>query len=76
MPDDGTIEIDGQPADLSSARRSRAAGIAVVQQELSLVPTLTAGENVFLGGRFGGLGRAGGWSSGRGPTWPRWGSAT
>jgi ABC-type sugar transport system ATPase subunit len=53
--DDGTIEIDGQPADLSSARRSRTAGIAVVQQELSLVPTLTAGENVFLGGRFGGL---------------------
>jgi ribose transport system ATP-binding protein len=54
-PDAGTIEIDGQPADLSSARRSRTAGIAVVQQELSLVPTLTAGENVFLGGRFGGL---------------------
>src|SRR5215213_242578 len=54
-PDAGTIEIDGRPADLSSARRSRTAGIAVVQQELSLVPTLTAGENVFLGGRFGGL---------------------
>src|SRR3954469_16169277 len=44
-PDEGTIEIDGQPADLSSTRRSRTAGIAVVQQELSLVTTLTAGEN-------------------------------
>ena len=51
----------GHDRDRRPARRPRPApaaahaGIAVVQQELSLVPTLSAGENVFLGGRFGGL---------------------
>src|SRR3954454_13656674 len=54
-PDTGTIEIDGSPVTLHGPADSRAAGIAVVQQELSLVPTLSAAENVFLGGvRFGG----------------------
>ena len=54
-PDDGTIEIDGSRVELRSAARSREAGIAVVQQELSLVPTLTAAENVFLGSARGGV---------------------
>ena len=49
--DSGTIAIEGQPVDLHTPARSLAAGIAVVQQELSLVPTLTVAENVFLGGR-------------------------
>jgi len=54
-PDVGTIEIDGDPVHLHGPASSRAAGIAVVQQELSLVPTLSAAENVFLGGgRFSG----------------------
>jgi ABC-type sugar transport system ATPase subunit len=47
--DSGEISIDGKPADLTSPDRSRDAGIAVVQQELSLVATLSAAENVFLG---------------------------
>jgi ribose transport system ATP-binding protein len=51
QPDSGTIEINGERADLSTPGRSLASGIAVVQQELSLVPTLSAAENVFLGGR-------------------------
>jgi ABC-type sugar transport system ATPase subunit len=60
-PDAGTITIDGEPCELGSPGRSLAAGIAVVQQELSLVPTLSVAENVFLGGReFRGL-----WSQGR-----------
>jgi len=50
QPDAGEITIDGQPSDLGTPARSLAAGIAVVQQELSLVPTLSAAENVFLGG--------------------------
>jgi ABC-type sugar transport system ATPase subunit len=50
VPDEGTIEIDGEEATLHGARESRVHGIAVVQQELSLVPTLSAAENVFLGG--------------------------
>src|SRR3954469_20540477 len=49
-PDAGTIELDGSPLTLHGPADSRAAGIAVVQQELSLVPTLSAAENVFLGG--------------------------
>src|SRR5919201_5097966 len=51
QPDAGTIHIDGEPVALSSPARSLAAGIAVVQQELSLVPTLSTAENIFLGGR-------------------------
>src|SRR5262249_30519660 len=49
-PDSGEIRIDGELRDLGTPARSLAAGIAVVQQELSLVPPLSAAENVFLGG--------------------------
>ena len=54
-PDAGTITIDGRQLELRTADRAREAGIAVVQQELSLVPTLTAAENVFLGSGRGGM---------------------
>jgi ribose transport system ATP-binding protein len=50
----GTIVVAGEPCELSTPAKSRAAGIAVVQQELSLVPSLSAVENVFLGSAFGG----------------------
>lgn len=49
QPDAGEIEIAGKAIALSTPADSLAAGIAVVQQELSLVATLTAAENVFLG---------------------------
>jgi ribose transport system ATP-binding protein len=48
-PDSGTIEIDGEPADLHTAVRSQGAGVAVVHQEYSLVPTMTVAENLVLG---------------------------
>ncbi len=51
QPDSGTITIDAETVELRTPARSLAAGIAVVQQELSLVPTLSVAENVFLGGR-------------------------
>ena len=55
-PDAGDIYVDGEPSDLSSVLKSEAARVAVVQQELSLVPTMSVAENVFLGdirhGRF------------------------
>jgi len=55
-PDAGTIEINGEHVALHGAGQSRANGIAVVQQELSLVPTLSAAENVFLGaGKYRGV---------------------
>ena len=61
QPDSGTIAIDGAPADLRTPSRALSAGIAVVQQELSLVQTLSVAENVFLGGRA----FAGAWTRGR-----------
>jgi ribose transport system ATP-binding protein len=48
-PDSGTIEIDGSPAELYPSARSQAAGVAVVHQEYSSVPTLTVAENLVLG---------------------------
>jgi ribose transport system ATP-binding protein len=48
-PDVGSIEIDGRPADLHTAVRSQGAGVAVVHQEYSLVPTMTVAENLVLG---------------------------
>ena len=46
---DGEIRIDGKTRHFRSVRESEDAGIAVVFQELSLVPELSVGENIFLG---------------------------
>lgn len=46
-PDAGTITIDGQIVSLSSPRASIDQGIAFVQQELSVFPTMSIAENVF-----------------------------
>ena len=48
-PDEGRIFLDGDEADVSSVRRAESARIAIVQQELSLVRTMSVAENVFLG---------------------------
>jgi D-xylose transport system ATP-binding protein len=45
----GSISIAGQRRRFRSVRESEDAGVAVVFQELSLVPELTVGENIFLG---------------------------
>lgn len=47
--DAGTIEIDGRPVRLASIQDARAAGIGMVFQEFSLVPTLTVAQNISLG---------------------------
>jgi ribose transport system ATP-binding protein len=49
QPDSGTIEVDGKAADLFPSARSQAAGVAVVHQEYSSVPTMTVAENLVLG---------------------------
>jgi simple sugar transport system ATP-binding protein len=49
--DSGTIRWLGVPARFPSPRDALAAGIAMVQQHFSLVPSLTVAENVALGGR-------------------------
>ena len=45
----GEILIDGVPQRFRSIRDSERAGIAVIHQELALVPEMTVGENIFLG---------------------------
>ncbi|MFZ7089394.1 sugar ABC transporter ATP-binding protein [Curtobacterium sp. RRHDQ10] len=49
-PDSGVIEVDGQPVRLRKPIEAQNAGIHTIHQELSLVPTLTVAENVFLSG--------------------------
>jgi ABC-type sugar transport system ATPase subunit len=58
-PDQGEVLINGTPVTLTNARQSQAAGIAVVEQELSLVPALTVLENILLGRVGLGLGSRG-----------------
>lgn len=47
--DAGSIDIEGEPVSLGSPGNAERAGIAVVQQELSVVESLSVAENVFLG---------------------------
>ncbi|HVX34347.1 MAG TPA: sugar ABC transporter ATP-binding protein [Solirubrobacterales bacterium] len=49
-PDAGEILIDGEPQQFAGPRAAQEAGIACVDQELSLVPSLTVAENLVLGG--------------------------
>ncbi len=44
----GTIIRNGQKIELGSPAQAEAHGIAIAQQELSLIPTMTVAENVFL----------------------------
>src|ERR671921_2984632 len=61
-PDEGRLEVGGQPAAFSSPRDAEAAGIAMIPQELDLFPELSVAENLFVGRkrprtRWGGLDR-------------------
>ena len=48
---EGTVLYEGQELKLtsSSIEQARSEGIAIVYQELTLVPDMTVGENIFLG---------------------------
>ena len=46
---EGEILLGGAPARFGGVRASEDAGIAVVHQELSLIPEFTVAENIFLG---------------------------
>lgn len=48
-PDAGTIEIAGEATEFRNRRSAQAAGIALVDQELSVVPSLSVAENLVLG---------------------------
>jgi ABC-type sugar transport system ATPase subunit len=45
----GTIEIDGRPVRPRSPLEANALGVAVIHQELSLVPPMSVADNIFLG---------------------------
>ena len=48
-PDRGTIHLNGSPLASSGPFAAMAAGISTIYQELSLVPALSALDNIFLG---------------------------
>lgn len=55
---EGTIRVNGEAAAFTGPKDAEKSGIAVIYQELALVPQMTVAENVFLGSeprRFGGL---------------------
>ena len=47
--DAGTIEIDGQVVSIDTPRQAHHFGVRTIYQELTLVPHLSAAENIFLG---------------------------
>ena len=49
QPDSGQILHNGQQVTISDPQVARDLGIATVFQEFSIVPTLSVGENIFLG---------------------------
>lgn len=48
-PDEGEIRVNGKTVHFMNPKDAQAAGIETVYQDLALAPTLTPGENVFLG---------------------------
>ncbi|SEH29868.1 sugar ABC transporter ATP-binding protein [Rhizobium sp. NFR12] len=48
QPTSGTITYKGEERNFSSTRQSESAGIAIIHQELNLVPHLTVAENIYL----------------------------
>src|ERR1700748_1738257 len=47
-PSAGSIEIDGVRLDEHTPEAAKRAGIGMIFQEMSLVPTLTVAQNIFL----------------------------
>src|ERR1700742_5308422 len=46
---DGEIRIEGESVRFSGVQDAERAGVAIIHQELNLVPELTAADNIFLG---------------------------
>ena len=49
---EGQIVLDGQPVAFANPRQAQDNGIAIIHQELNLIPSLSVAENVFLGREF------------------------
>ncbi len=48
QPDQGEIRLQGKPVRFHNTREAQAAGIAIIFQELNLIPQLSVAENIFL----------------------------
>jgi ribose transport system ATP-binding protein len=48
-PDGGSILIDGEAVTIRSTRDAEALGIAIIHQELNMIPQLSVMDNLFLG---------------------------
>ena len=48
IADGGEIRVDGKPVQIRSPQDAKNAGIGMVFQEFSLIPTLTVAQNIFL----------------------------
>ena len=46
---EGKVYLDGKECDFKSPKEALDAGIAVIQQELSIAPDLTVAQNIYLG---------------------------
>ena len=49
QPDEGTIEVNGAPVQMTDPQHATRLGIETVYQDLALAPDLDAASNVFLG---------------------------
>lgn len=47
--DAGTVLLKGAPVDFTSPKQALAAGISIIEQELSPVPAMSVAENIYLG---------------------------
>ena len=56
VPDEGSIQLDGKDISFASPRDAHAVGIAMIPQELDLVPGLDIAANLFLGNEITTLG--------------------
>ena len=48
-PDEGTVELDGQPIQFATPIEAREAGIETVYQTLAMSPALSIADNMFMG---------------------------
>ncbi len=51
-PDSGDILLEGELTTFNNPRQAQARGIAIIHQELNLIPYLSVAENIFLGREF------------------------
>jgi ribose transport system ATP-binding protein len=46
---DGAVQVEGRTASFGGVRDAEEAGVAIIHQELNLVPELSVADNIFLG---------------------------